>query len=333
MEAINTIEITVNIFLQSLGTWLQIVMEFITNLGSEMFFIIAMPALYWCVDAYIGLRVAMMLLLSGALNNFFKLLFRTPRPYWTDSRVIPVVHESSFGLPSGHSMYSASVWGWMAVEAKKRWAAIVCIIIIFLIGLSRLVMGVHFLSDVLSGWLLGGLLVWVFSKVQKPVGKRLNKLKINQQVILAFATSIILFLLCLFARNLYPDWVLRPDWAARAGEIDSLSVDGTLTMAGTWFGMLGGFAIMRYQYGILITKAPAIKLLARYIVGLIGVFIIYMGLGQAFEALSEIIANPIIEALLRYIRYALIGFWVSLLAPLIFKRFNLAELDIPLMNK
>ena len=327
MEAINTIEIAVNIFLQSLGTWLHVIMEFITNLGSEMFFILAMPALYWCVDAYIGLRVSMMLLLSGALNNIFKLLFRTPRPYWTDSRVIPVVHESSFGLPSGHSMYSASVWGWMAVEAKKRWAGIVCIIIIFLIGLSRLVMGVHFLSDVLSGWLLGGLLVWVFSKVQKPVGKRLKKLKINQQVLLAFATSIILILLSLFARNLYPDWVLRPDWAVRAGEIDPLSVDGTLTMAGTWFGMLAGFAILRQKYGILNTKTTAWKLLARYIFGSIGVFVIYLGLGQSFKALSELINVIFVEALLRYFRYALIGFWVSLFAPLLFQKMKLGELN------
>lgn len=325
MEAINTIEIAVNIFFQSLGVWLQVIMEFITNLGSEMFFILAMPAIYWCVDAYIGLRVGVMLLLSGALNNLFKLLFRTPRPYWTDSRVVPVVHESSFGLPSGHSMNSASVWGWMAVEAKKRWATIICLIVIFLIGVSRLVMGVHFLSDVLTGWLFGALLVLIFAKVNEPIGAKISALNSNTQVWLAFISSILLILLSFLARSLYTSWELHPDWLARAGEINPLSIDGTITMAGTWFGMLAGFAILRQKQGILSTKAPAWKLLVRYLLGLLGLFIIYLGIGKAFETLSEILNIPFVETILRYMRYTLIGFWVSLFAPLLFKSTKLAE--------
>lgn len=120
MDQIREVEVFVNIFLQSLGGGLQSVMKLFTMLGDEIFFILVMPAIYWCVDALVGLRVGVMLLLSGAFNNFFKLLLRGPRPYWISDQVKPVVHESSFGIPSGHAMNAAAVWGWMAVEARKK---------------------------------------------------------------------------------------------------------------------------------------------------------------------------------------------------------------------
>jgi membrane-associated phospholipid phosphatase len=326
MEEIRAIEIAANIFLQSLGPWLQVIMKVFTNLGSEIFFILVMPAIYWCVDAYVGLRVGVMLLLSGTFNNIFKLLFRGPRPYWISDKVTPVVHESSFGIPSGHAMNSATVWGWMAVEAKKRWSTILALVIIFLIGFSRLVMGVHFLSDVLLGWLLGGILVLVFAKVNKPVGAWLKTLTYGKQILLAFASSTVMILLALAARSLHVEWQMPVEWAVRAGEIDPLSINGTLTMAGTWFGMLGGFAWLRHKYGIMSTKSPAWKLLIRYLVGLAGVLVIYLGLGQLFSMLSTTFELAWVTALLRYIRYSLIGLWVSLLAPLLFKALKLAEI-------
>lgn len=327
MEAMHAIETAVNIFFQSLGTWLQVVMEIITNLGSELFFILVMPGIYWCIDSYVGLRVGVMLLLSGALNNFFKLLMRGSRPYWIDARVEPVVHESSFGIPSGHSMTSASVWGWMAVEAKKRWATIVAIIVILLIGISRLVMGVHYLTDVLSGWLLGGLLIWIFSKVNKPVGAWLKTLSYKKQILLAFASSTLMILLSLGARSLYLDWEMPEKWVKLAGQIDPLSIEGTITMTGTWFGMLAGFAILRAKVGVLSTKAPAWKLILRYVVGLVGVLVIYLGLGQVFELISELPALDWSEGILRYIRYSLIGAWVSLFAPILFKALKIGDFD------
>lgn len=328
METIRSIEIAVNIFLQSLGPWLQVIMEWVTNLGSEMFFILVMPAIYWCVDAYIGLRVGVMLLLSGFFNNFFKLLMRGPRPYWVDARVKPVVHEESFGIPSGHSMNSAAVWGWMAVEAKKRWSTIVAIVVIFLIGISRLVMGVHFLSDVLLGWALGALLVLIFAKTAKPIGKWLDTMGYQKQILLAFLSSIVMILLALGVSSLFSEWEMPADWAARAGEIDPLSIDGTLTMAGTWFGMLGGFALLRGKHGVLSTKASFFKLVLRYLIGVIGVFIIYLGLGQLFEFISESVGLPWFEGLLRFLRYSLIGMWVSFLAPLLFRSLKIADFKL-----
>ena len=47
---------------QSLGTWLEIPMKLFSFLGSEEFFIIFLPLVYWSVDTALGLRLGFILL-------------------------------------------------------------------------------------------------------------------------------------------------------------------------------------------------------------------------------------------------------------------------------
>ncbi len=322
MDQIRELEVIVNIFLQSLGGGLQSVMKIFTMLGDEIFFILVMPAIYWCIDAAMGVRVGAMLMLSGAFNSFFKILLRGSRPYWISDKVKPVVHESSFGIPSGHAMNAAAIWGWLAYEIRKRWTTILFLLIIFLIGFSRLVMGVHFLTDVLLGWLLGGLLVLAFALAYRPVLAWLKKFNLGMRVLLAFVSSVLMILLVLAARAINPGWVLPAEWAARAGEVDPLSLSGAVTMAGVWFGFLAGFAWLLKTKGILDSKGVWWKRVLRLVVGLIGVLALYLGLGAVFPDEPELLG-----VVLRYLRYGLIGFWVAMVAPLLFEKLKLAEFN------
>jgi len=61
-------------------------------------------------------------------------------------------------------------------------------------------------------------------------------------------------------------------------------------------------------------------LILRYFTGLIGVLILYVGLGSIFPETETLIAY-----ILRYIRYALIGFWMSGFAPWLFVKIKLAN--------
>ena len=167
MDVVNHAELAVNLFLQTLGDGLQTIMGIITLLGTEIFYILFMPAIYWCVDAWAGLRIGVMLLSSTCFNGFFKIILKGPRPYWLSDKIVPGVHETSFGIPSGHAMNSTAVWGWSALETKDRRALVGATIIVLLVSLSRLVLGVHFLSDVLLGLLLGVLLLIAFNH-QRP---------------------------------------------------------------------------------------------------------------------------------------------------------------------
>lgn len=76
-----------------------------------------------------------------------------------------VYFESSFSFPSGHATAAAALFGfllyfcWKIIDSWKRRLQLSFIIIalIALIGFSRIYLGVHYLSDVLAGFLLGGL--------------------------------------------------------------------------------------------------------------------------------------------------------------------------------
>lgn len=325
MDAIRELEVVINTFLQAGGPVLQAIMRVITFLGDELFYILFMPAIYWCVNAWAGLRIGVMLLLSGGVNSIFKIALRGPRPYWISDAVKPMVHEGSFGIPSGHAQGAASVWGWVAVEARKKWVTILCLVLILLISFSRLVMGVHFLSDIILGLILGSLLVLLFLSTWHKIAIWLDKLSWQQQALLAFVSSLVFVALAILAKSLAGDWQMPAEWVTRAtkgGEVNPLSIKGALTSAGIWFGMLGGFAWLRAKHGVLKSEQGTWQKLLRYVIGLVGVMVLYLGLGALFPKNLGWISD-----VLRYFRYFLIGLWISTLSPLLFVKLKIGQIE------
>lgn len=88
-----------------------------------------------------------------------------PRPVWRDP--VDSAHYAAF--PSGHAMTAMVVCGlllWLlprfgAGRALRRTALAVAVVSVLGVGLTRVWLGVHWLSDVVGGWLLGGLVVAV----------------------------------------------------------------------------------------------------------------------------------------------------------------------------
>ncbi len=322
MSAIHAIEIVVNEFFQSLGIWLRGPMQAVTALGYEQFFVLLLPTIYWCFDQMVGLRVGLVLLLSNVANNFFKFLFHTPRPYWVSDTVQAYSHETSFGLPSGHAQIAASVWGWLAVEVRKRWFTLLALVLIFMIGISRIYLGVHFLTDVLLGWLIGGLLVWAFSAWYQPVGAWINQKTLWSKIGLIAGSAALMMALILGVRLAVGAWVMNADWAERAGEVDPYSLDGVFTVAGTWFGMLCGFVVVTEKRGRFLAGEGGWRRLLRFVVGLVGIAVLYLGLGAVFPE-----GENLISFALRFLRYTLIGLWVSWWGPLAFEKLGLLAFE------
>ena len=325
MDALTQWEITVTLFLQGLGTWLLPVMLAVTWLGSENFYILLLTILYWCVDTGLGLRMGIILMLSNSTNAVFKILFHSPRPYWIDSRVQAYSSEPSFGLPSGHSQNAMSIWGVMAAGIKRKtgWVAA---LIILLMGLSRMYLGVHFLRDVILGWVIGALLLILMIMFEKPLVKWFKSQNLAYRLGFSLTTALVMVVTGLAVHAGQSDWMLPETWyqtalqAAPDNPIDPFAYEGIFTVSGTWFGMLSGAALLVGGNGAHDPHGPLVQRVLRYLLGITGLLILYLGLGALFPRTSDLVSYG-----LRFLRYALIGLWVIWLAPMVFIRLGLAK--------
>lgn len=99
------------------------------------------------------------------LNMLIKEVFARPRPVFAD----PIAVMNSFSFPSGHAMLSLItigmlayfLWSRLATSYARIFAVFFGILLILLIGISRMALGVHYLSDVIAGYAAGG--VWLLS--------------------------------------------------------------------------------------------------------------------------------------------------------------------------
>ncbi len=301
-------------FLQGLGSWLTLPMKGFTFLGNVEFYMFAMTALYWWWDARLGLRMAFVLLLSAWSNDTLKVMFHAPRPYWVSEGIRAWSSQSSFGLPSGHAQNSVGIWGLLAHTFARHWAWVGALFLILLTSLSRLYLGVHFLTDVLAGWILGGLVLWAFVRFEGPVSSWLSRQGTSVRILVVFLVSMAMLLLGFLSRVALSAWEMPRLWRENTlyhtGRVaDPLDGDILLQIAGVFFGLGGGAAWLsdRRDYrggGVLRQRA------GRYVVGMCGLLLIWYGLGALLPT-----GEMATAAFARYIQYSLIGIWVSAGAP------------------
>lgn len=135
------------------------IVKTITFLASTYFFIgLSILLLIMIKNKKTGLSIIVNLGLSALTNFIVKNIVQRPRPI--DHRLIS---ETGFSLPSGHSMVSMAFYGYLIylickyIKNKKIKICLTIFLssLIFLVGLSRIYLGVHYTTDVLAGYLLG----------------------------------------------------------------------------------------------------------------------------------------------------------------------------------
>lgn len=119
--------------------------------------------LWWRGARRVALWAVVTMAAGAVLGVAFKLLFGRQRPDLLD----PVAHAPGYSFPSGHALTAALAGGVLVLALRRctgrvgvrraMWAAAVLVTV--LTGLSRVALGVHWMSDVLGGWILGAAVV------------------------------------------------------------------------------------------------------------------------------------------------------------------------------
>lgn len=326
MEIVTQFESSVTYFLQGLGDWLLPVMTAITWLGSEDFYILVLTLIYWCFNTTVGLRIGLILMLSNSVNGVLKILAHSPRPYWVDPQVTAFSTEKSFGLPSGHTQNATSVFGIISASLRRKWVWVAAVVIIFLMGLSRIYLGVHYLRDVIGGLLAGLLLLYLFIILEPPIAKWFKGQSTWQRLAIAFLSALLMIAVNLTARVSIAGWEIPQSWFTSALQafpdhpIDPLGFEGVFTTAGVWFGMVAGLTFVINGSGAHDPSGPVLDRIVRYLLGMVGLLAIYLGLGALFPRTPDLLGYG-----LRFLRYTLVGIWAIWLAPLLFIKLRLAQ--------
>lgn len=158
-------------FVEARSPWLTPVFYTLTTVGSGYMEVpIALFAAFYLVKKKNHILEAVVLGTSLAggylLNEILKAFYHRVRPDF-----VWLVQANGYSFPSGHAMISVGFYGFLgylvwlnlAPEQRllRRLVPVVAALLILGIGISRLYMGVHYISDVTAGFLAGG--VWLMA--------------------------------------------------------------------------------------------------------------------------------------------------------------------------
>ncbi len=161
-------------FQENKSPWLKSFMVAISYFGNHIIVFTALIVLtalaFWLVRLRLeALIIVTLSVVSSAINFLIKVIVSRPRPVTTH---LVDVFQSATGqsFPSGHVMSYVAFWGLvfslgLILFNRKRWWHYVLLIIpaffVIMVGASRIYLGDHWASDVLGGYLFGGLLLGI----------------------------------------------------------------------------------------------------------------------------------------------------------------------------
>ncbi|MFP4051473.1 MAG: phosphatase PAP2 family protein [Thermoplasmata archaeon] len=155
------------------------IMRYITHLGDFYFILPASIAVivlfYYLKEPILSVLFAIMMLCAIPAYKVIKHLFKRQRP------VINFINETGYSYPSGHTTGAFTffiglyVFYQLLYKNQHNYLFLtICGSLAFLVGLSRMVLGVHYLSDVIGGILLSGILVSSFTIIHERLGSKLK---------------------------------------------------------------------------------------------------------------------------------------------------------------
>ena len=149
-------------------------MTFFGELNTTLVFL---GIIYWCISKELGTYLMMGWSGNRLVNGFLKITVCAYRPWIRDPRIVPfgksIDTATGYSFPSGHSTNSVVTYGGISVKSRTKWIKALLWVVPLLVGISRFVVGVHYPTDVVCGWLLGGIVIIVVPFMQKKIKNKL----------------------------------------------------------------------------------------------------------------------------------------------------------------
>ncbi len=275
------------------------ILDFIANFsslfGEQTLLILILSIVMYTYDKNKGFAICGSLVISLVSMGVLKAIFKAPRPFTVIDEIKGkrLSTATGYSFPSGHTTGAASLYSSLAFALKKRIVSILCAIIILLVGLSRLYLGVHWPLDVEVGLILGILLSMFVYPIFETISKSTEK-KFKISLIIGISTTIIALLLSILLQ---------------ANKIDSTAFSDLMkTLAFSAGGFLG-IAYETKKINFNVTGSRLQKIL-RIVIVILGMLLIQFGLSYIIpESIYYIGA---------FIRYIIIGLWLTAAFPKIF---------------
>jgi len=168
------------------------IMSVITLLGEAEFFIVASLLVLWCIDKEEGYYMLSVGILGLEIQQWLKNIFCIPRP-WVKDPSLQVVESAieaakGYSFPSGHTMTATGFWGAIAQFNKEKWIKIISVALLFLIGISRMYLGVHTIYDVSFSWITGLICVYIIYLIGVKNKKMITTLLFHVFVAILFVS-------------------------------------------------------------------------------------------------------------------------------------------------
>lgn len=265
---------------------LDSVFRWITLLGDQEYYMVVIPLVYWIWSKEFGIRFTVVFLISIYMNTAIKYNYTAERP----DLAVRLIEEDGFSFPSGHAQGNTAFWGYIAREVNRKWAYIAATILIVLVAFSRVYLGVHFPLDVIAGVLIGLLILVGFEFLQ-----RRYSLELSDKAYYLVTGGAVLLLFLNQSFGLAPvvlGYCLAALWGYR---LEKRLIDFDVKAAG-------------WQHVI------------KAVVGLGVLFALRRLTSALFIGLPGITEEQeLMHSVMTFLRYFVMGVWVTLAAPWLFK--------------
>lgn len=326
------------------------VMWVVTQFGTETVWILVVSALFWLGYRRESLLLGALILVEAMINFWLKYTIFRLRP--TKFEAFVFYESSDPSMPSGHAQLAATASFYTSrviclnlesttsveKESGKSWLRKKCLALYslaltltVLVSLSRIYLGVHWPTDVIAGSAIGFTIFIVYSitaeKLWGIVAPRLPMSTLYRCILVVLlGVAISVFTPSSWGIGWYAGGFFTGFFTGAVLEADVVGLEKPMVMKKALGRIISGSLVL-FALAVVADKVSSgIHALFDLAELLLKFFVIPSSLSPWTEVITSLILEPYINlfsSVVQFPLYILIGLWISLIAPYMFKAFRL----------